>query len=62
MGERSGGAPCLKGHGSGLGDPEGSYGKGPRYWGPMDDQCTLNLIETKPGEDREILLHYEAVR
>jgi riboflavin biosynthesis pyrimidine reductase len=38
------------------------YGKGPRYWGPMDDQTTLNLIETKPGEDKEILLHYEAVR
>jgi dihydrofolate reductase len=38
------------------------YGKGPRYWGPMDEQCTLNLIETKPGEDKEILLHYEAVR
>ena len=39
------------------------YGKGPRYWGLMDGgQCTLNLIETKPGEDKEILLHYEAVR
>ncbi len=38
------------------------YGKGPRYWGPMDGQATLNLIETKPGEDKEILLHYEAVR
>ena len=38
------------------------YGKGPRYWGPMDGQCTLNLIDTKPGEDKEILLHYEAVR
>lgn len=38
------------------------YGKGPRYWGPMDGQCTLNLIETKPGENKEILLHYKAVR
>lgn len=38
------------------------YGKGPRYWGPMKDQTTLNLIETVPGEDKEILLHYEAVR
>ena len=38
------------------------YGKGPRYWGPMDDQTTLRLVETKPGEDREILLHYEAIR
>jgi len=28
----------------------------------MNDQSTLNLIETKPGEDKEILLHYEAVR
>ena len=37
------------------------YGRGPRYWGPMDTQCTLKLLETKPGEDREILLHYEAV-
>ena len=25
------------------------YGKGPRYWGPMDDQTTLSLIETKPA-------------
>ncbi len=38
------------------------YGKGPRYWGPMDGQATLNLVETKAGEDKEILLHYEAVR
>ncbi len=38
------------------------YGKGPRYWGPLDGQCTLDLIETKPGEDKEILLHYAAVR
>ena len=38
------------------------YGKGPQYWGPMKSQCTLNLIETKPGEDKEILLHYAAVR
>ena len=38
------------------------YGKGPRYWGPMDGQTTLDLIETKAGEDKEILLHYEAVR
>ncbi len=38
------------------------YGKGPRYWGPMKSQCTLNLVETVPGEDKEILLHYEAVR
>jgi dihydrofolate reductase len=38
------------------------YGKGPRYWGPMADQATLNLVETKPGEDKEILLHYEVVR
>src|SRR5262249_993097 len=38
------------------------YGKGPRYWGPMDGQTTLSLIETKPGKNKEILLHYEAVR
>jgi dihydrofolate reductase len=38
------------------------YGKGPRYWGPMEAQTTLNLIETKPGKNKEILLHYEAVR
>ena len=38
------------------------YGRGPRYWEPMKEQTTLKLIETKPGEDREILLHYEAVR
>ena len=38
------------------------YGKGPRYWGAMDEQCTLRLTETKPGEDGELLLHYEAVR
>lgn len=38
------------------------YGKGPRYWGPMDRQTTLSLIETKPGKNKEILLHYEAVR
>ncbi len=38
------------------------YAKGPRYWGPMDSQCTLRLIETQPGEDGEILLHYGAVR
>jgi dihydrofolate reductase len=38
------------------------YGRGPRYWDPMKTQTTLNLIETKPGEDKEIMLHYEAVR
>ena len=38
------------------------YGKGPRYWGPMDGQTTLSLVETKPGKNKEILLHYEAVR
>ena len=38
------------------------YGKGPRYWGSMDEQCTLRLTETKPGEDGELLLHYEEVR
>jgi hypothetical protein len=38
------------------------YGMGPRYWGKMNAQCTLRLIETKPGEDGETLLHYEAVR
>jgi dihydrofolate reductase len=38
------------------------YGKGPRYWGQMDDQTTLKLIDTIPGEDKEILLHYESVR
>ncbi len=38
------------------------YGKGPRYWGPMDGQRTLRLVEMKPGEDGELLLHYEAVR
>jgi dihydrofolate reductase len=38
------------------------YGRGPRYWDPMKTQTTLNLIETKPGEDKEIMLHYEAVK
>lgn len=38
------------------------YGKGPRYWAPMKTQTTLQLLETKPGEDGEILLHYGAVR
>jgi dihydrofolate reductase len=37
------------------------YGKGPRYWGPMGDQRTLKLLEIKPAEDCEFLLHYEAV-
>jgi hypothetical protein len=34
------------------------YGKGPRYWGLMDGQTTLSLVETKPGKNKEILLHY----
>jgi len=38
------------------------YGRGPRYWEPMKTQTTLNLVETKPGEDKEIMLHYEAVK
>lgn len=38
------------------------YGKGPKYWTQMEKQCTLKLVETIPGEDREIMLHYEAVR
>jgi dihydrofolate reductase len=39
------------------------YGKGPRYWGTLNKgQTTLNLVETKPGEDKEIMLHYEAVK
>jgi len=38
------------------------YGRGPRYWTQMKGQTTLKLVETKPGEDREIMLHYEAVR
>ncbi|HEV2428928.1 MAG TPA: dihydrofolate reductase family protein [Thermoplasmata archaeon] len=38
------------------------YGKGPRYWTAMSGQCTLRLVETKPGEDGEVLLHYEVVR
>ena len=38
------------------------YGKGPRYWAPMKEQNTLNLVESKHAEDGEILLHYEAVR
>ncbi len=39
------------------------YGKGPRYWGniPKGTQTTLKLVETVPGEDQEILLHYERV-
>ena len=38
------------------------YGRGPRYWSPMKKgQTTLKLVETKPGEDAEILLHYAAV-
>ncbi len=38
------------------------YGKGPRYWGSMTEQNTLKLLEVKPGEDGEIMLHYAAVR
>jgi len=38
------------------------YGKGPRYWGRMDAQTTLDLAETKPGRNKEILLHYRALR
>ncbi len=38
------------------------YGKGPQYWGALKGQTTLKLVETKHGEDGEILLHYEAVR
>ena len=38
------------------------YGKGPRYWAPMKEQNTLQLLETKLAEDGEILLHYGAVR
>jgi len=38
------------------------YGRGPRYWDQMKTQTTLSLIETKPGEDKEIMLHYGAVR
>jgi dihydrofolate reductase len=38
------------------------YGKGPRYWGAMPKQNTLKLVEMKEAEDKEVLLHYEAVR
>jgi dihydrofolate reductase len=38
------------------------YGKGPRYWTNMKTQNTLNLLEVKHGEDKEIMLHYAAVR
>ncbi len=39
------------------------YGKGPRYWGPMNDgQTTLDLVETKFGVDKQVLLHYRAIR
>ncbi|MHB1434976.1 MAG: hypothetical protein ACYCPN_03720 [Thermoplasmata archaeon] len=38
------------------------YGKGPRYWGSMGTPTTLQLLEMKPGEDGELLLHYEAIR
>lgn len=38
------------------------YGKGPRYWGPMNEQNTLKLIEVKHGEDGELLFHYGRVR
>jgi dihydrofolate reductase len=39
------------------------YGKGPRYWGRMTDgQTTLDLVETKFGPNKEVLLHYQAVR
>jgi len=38
------------------------YGKGPRYWGPMSEQNTLQLLEVKQAEDGEIMLHYGAVR
>jgi dihydrofolate reductase len=39
------------------------YGKGPRYWGLMSEgQRTLDLVETKFGRNKEVLLHYQAVR
>lgn len=38
------------------------YGKGPRYWGAMKEQNTLKLLEVKPAEDGEILLHYATIR
>ena len=38
------------------------YGRGPTYWGAMKTQNTLKLVETRHGEDGELLLHYETVR
>jgi dihydrofolate reductase len=38
------------------------YGRGPQYWGPMKEQCTLKLLSSKGLEDGEMLLHYQAVR
>jgi dihydrofolate reductase len=37
------------------------YGRGPRYWGPMDRQCTLKLLASNTTQDGELYLHYEAV-
>jgi len=37
------------------------YGRGPRYWGPMNDQCTLKLLESNSTQDGELFLHYAAV-
>ena len=38
------------------------YGQGPRYWGNLEKQCTLRLVESKSTQDGELALHYEAVR
>lgn len=37
------------------------YGRGPRYWGQMSEQCTLKLLESHATQDGELFLHYEAV-
>ena len=38
------------------------WGKGPRYWGPMEKQATLKLLSSSTMEDGELMLHYETVR
>lgn len=37
------------------------YGRGPRYWGKMDQQATLKLLESSSTQDGDLYLHYEAV-
>jgi dihydrofolate reductase len=38
------------------------YGRGPRYWEPMNTQTTLKLLSASTMKYGELVLHYEAVR